>query len=199
MTADIRDGTPPPAPPWVLAPVDPAAGRPDGLSITVVDRGRFTDLRIDPHGPGATAVAELLGAAPPTGPNTWTATADGRIVWLGPDEWLVAGSPAETELRAVLGPHGAATDVSGQWTALRIRGPLTRELLALGCALDTHPAVLGPGRSAQTTIARVPVLLVVLGPGDDLLVHVRPSFAGHLTAWLHDATHEFRTDLRSAP
>ena len=185
---------------------DPATGHPvltaggDGaLTVTAAPPGRLTNLRLDPLGPAADAVAALLGATPPARPNTWTATADGRIVWLGPDEWLISGGPAEAALRAALGPHGAATDVSGQWTALRVRGPLTRELLALGCALDTHPSVFGAGRCAQTTIAHAPVLLVVLRPGHDLLVHVRPSFAGHLTAWLLDAAQEFRTDQESTP
>ena len=169
-----------------------------GLSIEIQDFGLATTLRMDPDGPAADVVSAVLGARVPTRPNTWTATDDGEIVWLGPDEWLVTsrrGSAhvGERSLQAlVAGPGGSAVDVSGQRVALRVRGRLARELLAFGCALDLHPSKFPAGRSAQTTIALAGVVLVGFGHGDDYLIHVRPSFAGHLADWLLDAAQEFR-------
>ena len=182
-----------------LSPVHPLdawreafAALPAGLQITPEPLVAATDLRLDPTTPTAAAVADVLGAAVPTVPNTWVPTPTGRIVWLGPDEWLVtsdARSPQELEeaLRAAGAP--AAVDVSAQRTGLRLAGPLVRELLALGCALDLYPSVFPPGTCAQTTVGQVGVVLIA--DTDAVRLLVRPSFAGHLAAWLLDAALEF--------
>lgn len=181
-----------------LSPVHPLhawtdafAGLPDGLVITAEPLVAAADLRLDPATPVHGAVADLLGAAVPTTPNTWVATADGRIVWLGPDEWLVSSDThaphvLEGQLRA---RDAAAVDVSAQRTGMRLAGPLVRELLALGCSLDLHPSVFRPGTCAQTTLGQVGIVLIAAA--DSFHVLVRPSFAGHLAAWLLDAAIEF--------
>ena len=201
-----------------LTPVHPLdtwreafAALPDGLEITAEPLTAATDLRLDPA--ATETVTDLLGAAVPTVPDTWVATPTGRIVWLGPDEWLVqsnAHAPQELEsaLRAAatrggvpsdgvdpapdpgrVAATGAAVDVSAQRTELRLAGPLVRELLALGCALDLHPSVFPPGTCAQTTVGQVGVVLIATDDAFHILV--RPSFAGHLAAWLLDAATEF--------
>jgi sarcosine oxidase subunit gamma len=63
-------------------------------------------------------------------------------------------------------------------------------LLAHGCALDLRPRVFGPGRCAQTLLARAGVVLMARD-GDEFLVFVRSSFAGYLAAWLLDAAAEY--------
>lgn len=169
------------------------------LAIEIEEVGRSTDLRLDPSGPARAVVGTVLGAALPTRPNTWTATEDGEIAWLGPDEWLFTSRhtrphAGEESLRGLVAEHGgAAVDVTGQRVAVRIRGRLARELLALGCALDLHPQSFPAGSCAQTLLAQAGVLLLALGHGDDYLVHVRSSFAGYLADWLLDATAEFRS------
>lgn len=169
------------------------------LTVEIDDVAQATDLRLDPGGPAGALAADALGAALPDRQDTWTATPDGEVLRLGPDEWLVTSRRArpqagEAALRAlVAGYGGAAVDVSGQRVVLRVRGPLARELLAFGCALDLHPSRFPAGRCAQTLVAQTGVVLVALGHGDDFLLHVRTSFAGHLAAWLLDAALEFRT------
>jgi sarcosine oxidase subunit gamma len=127
----------------------------------------------------------------PARPNTTAATADGLALWLGPDEWLVvggdwspaAGAAAERAWQAVA---DAATDVSAQWTGLRLAGPGAADLLSFACALDLHPAKFPPGSCAQTLLARVPaVLLHHPSGGYDLLL--RPSHTTYLHAFLTDA------------
>lgn len=171
------------------------AALPDGLDVAAGPLVAASDLRLDPTTPAATAVADLLGAAVPAVPNTWVATPHGRIVWLGPDEWLVTSDThAPHELEELLRAAGAAAvDVSAQRTELRLAGPLVRELLALGCSLDLHPSVSPPGTCAQTTVGQVGVVLIATGDSFRLLV--RPSFAGHLAAWLLDAALEFRDEM----
>ncbi|WP_027946009.1 sarcosine oxidase subunit gamma [Amycolatopsis taiwanensis] len=169
----------------------------DGLVVRAEDEIAAVDLRIDPAGPGAEALGRMLGAALPVEPNTWTHTADGQIIWLGPDEWLVTSArslPHELEHDlgwAASAYDGAAVDVSAQRTSIRLRGSLARELLSFGCSLDLRPSVFSAGSSAQTLVGRAGVLILALGE-EDLRLFVRPSFAGYLAEWLLDAAEEFR-------
>lgn len=149
------------------------------------------------------AAAQALGVDLPVRPGTWAATEEGRVVWTGPDEWLVtapatssrAGLAAETRLRAALAPHGGtAVDVSAQRVTLRLSGPHARAVLAKGCSIDVHPRSFGPGAAAQTTLGQAGVVLLSLGStGDEFAVLVRTSFATYLTDWLTDASLEFRS------
>lgn len=203
MTAETHP-LPPTHPLDAAAPAFAALSGPD-LTIEVEDTGLATDLRLDPAGPARHVVGAVLGVPLPTRANTWTATTDGEIVWLGPDEWLVTSrrhrsQAGEESLRALVAGHGgAAVDVTGQRVALRLRGPLARELLALGCALDLHPHVFPAGSAAQTLLGQAGVILLALGHGDDFLLHVRSSFAGYLADWLLDATTEFRPTAPARP
>ncbi|WP_435120949.1 sarcosine oxidase subunit gamma [Amycolatopsis thermoflava] len=162
-----------------------------GLNLEAEPPVAAVDLRVTPP-------ADVLGTPLPTEPNTWVYAADGQIVWLGPDEWLVTSTAAqghelEARLGAVVRPRGgAATDVSAQRTGIRVSGRHARDLLATGCALDLHPLAFPAGSAAQTTLGQAPVLLLALGAGEDFRVFVRPSFAGYLADWLLDAALEFQ-------
>ena len=83
----------------------------------------------------------------------------------------------------------AIVDVSANRTTLELRGPRSRELLEFGCPIDLHPRVFGPGRCAQTLLARANVLIwhVADEPEDTWRLFVRPSFAAYVAAWLADA------------
>lgn len=170
----------------------------DGLTAQAESGVAAVDLRLDPDGPGPQALGRTLGAALPVEPNTWTPTADGQVIWLGPGEWLVTSANAvpheleETLGRAASGYDGATVDVSAQRTGIRLRGPLAREVLTFGCALDLRSAAFPAGACAQTTVGRAGVLLLALGE-EDLRLFVRPSFAGYLAEWLLDAADEFRS------
>lgn len=156
------------------------------------------NVRLDPKGPAADAVGLALGLQLPLEPDSVVHAGDRYALWLGPDEWLVVGPPGssadlENEIRAAAGDEPAAvTDVSAQRTTLLVAGPRARDLLAHGCSLDLHPRAFGPGRCAQTTLARAQVVLVAR---DELRagfwVLVRSSFAGYLADWLLDAASEY--------
>jgi sarcosine oxidase, subunit gamma len=155
------------------------------------------NVRLDPTGPAAAAVAVVLDEALPTRPCTAVVAGDRELLWLGPDEWLVlapAGCADElaASLRTAIGAErGAVTDVSAQRTAVVLRGPGTRELLAKGCSIDLHPKVSPRGTCVQTLLAQTGVTLVV---HDDtasrFLLLVRASFAVYLAGWLLDASTE---------
>jgi sarcosine oxidase subunit gamma len=176
------------------------AALPDSVQIVGEPFVAMADLRLDPAGPAAAAVAAHLGVAPPTTPNTWVLGDTASVIWLGPDEWLVTSpftTPEDLEagLRAAVGEDGCVVDVSAQRTTLRLRGDHVRDVLATGCALDLHPRVFGTGSAAQTAVGLAGVVLLALdGTGTHYRVIVRSSFARYLTTWLLDAAGEFRAD-----
>ena len=174
---------------------DSFARLPDTVGITAEPYVAMVDVRLGAVSPEASAA---LGVDLPTVPNTWVPAGTGRVVWLGPDEWLLSSTseaPEELEARvraAVLPLGGSATDVSAQRTGLRLTGARVRDVLAKGCSIDLHPRVFGCGRSAQTTLGQAGVVLLALSDrGDDHVVLVRSSFAGYLADWLLDAALEF--------
>jgi sarcosine oxidase, subunit gamma len=169
-------------------------------SVAIVEEPFVTmvDLRVGPFGSGAVAAAELLGVELPTAASTYAKIADTTVIWLCTDEWLVTGTALvgpelEARLREAVAPHdGAAVDVSGQRTTLRLRGPHSRDVLAKGCALDLHPRAFGEGTAAQTMVGQAGVILLAVNEtGDDYRILVRSSFAWYLADWLLDATGEY--------
>ncbi|MEV5149788.1 sarcosine oxidase subunit gamma family protein [Streptomyces sp. NPDC052727] len=162
------------------------------------------NVRLDAKSPAAEAVGLALGFQLPLEPNTVVRSGELTALWLGPDEWLVVGLPGtqrdlQARIRAAAGDEPVSvTDVSAQRTTLLVAGPRARDLLAHGCALDLHPRAFGPGRCAQTNLARTQVVLVARDEDRaGFWVLVRSSFAGYLTDWLLDAAVEHSTTLPS--
>jgi sarcosine oxidase subunit gamma len=155
-------------------------------------------LRVAPSTAAATAAGYALGAPLPVAPNTTSAAGEVQILWMAPDEWLVIGpTEVRTRLRdrleaALAGEHATVVDVSAHRTAIEVAGSDARELLMKGCAVDLHPRTFGPGRCAQTTLARAQVVLLVCTPEPAYWVFVRASFAEYLAEWLLDASGEYR-------
>ena len=153
-------------------------------------------VRLHASGAAAAAVGEVLSAPLPVEPNTVASGGACRVLWLGPDEWLVVAPPAdrrrlEEELRAALGAEsGAVVDVSGERTILQLSGPRAREVLMKGCSIDLHPTAFAVGRCAQTGLARAQVVLVPTRE-DAFWILVRSSFSDYLSAWLGDAMAEY--------
>jgi sarcosine oxidase subunit gamma len=177
---------------------DDLAALPDGVQITPWPFVAMADLRLDPAGPAAAAVAAYLGVYLPTTPSTYVEGEPATAIWLGPDEWLIT-SPfwtpdgLATALREAVGGDGTVVDVSAQRTTLRLRGEHVRDLLAGGCSLDLHPRVFRRGAAAQTLLGQAGVLLMALDDtGTHYQVLVRSSFAGYLISWLLDAATEHR-------
>ncbi|MEU9213554.1 sarcosine oxidase subunit gamma family protein [Streptomyces sp. NPDC048415] len=156
------------------------------------------NVRLDAKGAAADAVGLALGLPLPLEPNTVVRAGELTALWLGPDEWLVVGTPGtqqdlENRIRAATGDEPVSvTDVSAQRTTLLVAGPRARDLLAHGCPLDLHPRAFGAGRCAQTTLARAQIVLVARDESRaGFWVLVRSSFAGYLTDWLLDAAAEY--------
>src|SRR5262249_44365692 len=97
------------------------------------------------------AVARTVGAALPLTANRVSSGNGFAILWLGPDEWLVAGAPGrERDLvpalrQALAGQHAAVVDVSEARTVITVAGPRARDMLQKGTTLDLHPRAFEPG------------------------------------------------------
>jgi len=149
------------------------------------------------------AVAAVLGIEPGVEPLTAVRRRDLTILWLGPDEWLVVTPDRRREriertLRDALdGQHAAVTDVSHGRTVLVLSGPDAPAMLAKGCSLDLHPRGFGPGRCAQSRLARCQALIHQTTDAPEFEVHVQRSFAEYAWTWLEDAGQEF--GLRIVP
>jgi sarcosine oxidase subunit gamma len=124
-------------------------------------------------------------------------SADYRIYWLGPDEWLIM-TPAgqQDELKAKLhkalkGVFSAVVDNSSGLTTLHITGDNAGALLATDCPLDLHPRAFKAGQCAQTRLAKAGMTLSPLSKETGFEVIIRRSFADYLLLWLQDAAVAF--------
>ena len=139
------------------------------------------------------AVAEAVGLDLPLDPNTAASGLDRSALWLGPDEWLIVGPAGQAaviqaSIRKAVQGSGSVVDVSANRTAISVQGKAARELLAFGCAIDLDARAFGPGRCAQTMLAKAQVIIQHLGAGPGFVVYVRASFATYLADWLLDAS-----------
>lgn len=157
------------------------------VALAAVTSARQVGLRLRPPFP-----AYLAGVPLPLAANRVAATGGLRVLWLGPDEWLVVADGDAPDLlprleRAVAGRRAAVTDLSSSRAIIDIAGSGARDLLAAGCGLDLHPRVFAPGQCAQTLFARVPVILDQLDATPHYRLMVRRSCAGWLAERMIDA------------
>jgi sarcosine oxidase subunit gamma len=170
-----------------------------GVEIRPMARLAQVSLRVDASDEALVRrVSAAIGTSLPTEPGTVASTPDAKrhALWLGPDEWLVVGQDgtAASVERAIreAGSDAFVTtvDVSANRVGREIAGPAAHEVLGFGCAIDLEPPAFGPGRCAQTLLARAAVIVweTASAEAPTYRVLVRPSFAGYLDAWLADAT-----------
>ena len=150
------------------------------------------DLRLDPRNEAAgSAVAAALGAGLP-GPNAWVTAGAAQVLWQAYDEWLILSADGRqpavaASLRSALADaHFAITDVTDLRAVFRLQGPLARDVLQKGCAVDLHPRAFGPSSCVTTAVARVRVTLRQVETVS-YEIFVERSYAAYLRDWLNDA------------
>ena len=161
----------------------------DGTLLQAVPFLAQVGIRLDPAGPASGRVAAELGANLP-GPNRALDAGGRRVVWLGPDEWLIVATDGEERglvaiLEDAIGVDGAVIDLSANRTGLALSGPAARDVLATCCSLDFHPRAFQPGTCAQTLIQKAGVLIDQRDEHTYLLL-MRPSFSAYIAEWLID-------------
>ena len=113
------------------------------------------------------SVNEVLNTILPIRPNTYITIDSLKIIWLGPDEWLIIDENGDdkqdliSKLENAIGSQDASvTDVSENRTVIRIMGTKLFILLAKFLTLDLDNSLADSSSVAQTLFIKVPVLLM---------------------------------------
>jgi sarcosine oxidase subunit gamma len=165
-----------------------------GLVFHAIDHLGKLNIRGD-HSLEA-AVKAATGCNFPPLANQFEAAGERRVVWLGPNEYLLlCESGKEKALHDTLTStiktgYFAITDVSDSMCAFSLSGPAVRKVLAKGCSLDLHPSQFGAGKCAQSLLAHAGITLMALSDVAFILI-CRTSFAPYIHDWLVDAALEY--------
>ena len=129
------------------------------------------NLRGDPNNDFILKNSKILGSVLPVAPNTYTHTYTKdkklKVIWLGPNEWLIV-IEYQSEKNDIFSKlqssnndkETSVTDVSENRTIIRIRGKKTYVLLSKFLVLDLEKNLSTDLSCAQTLFVKVPVLLV---------------------------------------
>ena len=113
------------------------------------------------------SINEVLNTILPTRPNTYKKIDSLKIIWLGPDEWLIIDEKRDdkqnlfSKLESSNGSQDVSvTDVSENRTVIRIMGTKIFVLLAKFLTLNLDNSLNSSSSIAQTLFIKVPVLLM---------------------------------------
>jgi sarcosine oxidase subunit gamma len=153
----------------------------------------------------ALIVKKVIGIALPQNPCTASTNSKGdRILWMGPDEWLIILQGADKlHLKYELGnslknTFSAVIDVSNSRSILRITGAKSRETLMKGCSIDLHPRSFKVNSVVNTWLAQARIALHKISESnysESYDIYVHRSFADYLWMWLQDAVKEYSTKI----
>lgn len=118
-------------------------------------------------------------ARPDAGASTVSSDGKHRLLWTAPDQMLLMSIPGLSrpveDIRGALDVPAYLTDQSDAWTALRLAGPRTVDMLQRMVPIDTAPESFGPGRVARTVTEYMGVIVLREEGGDILLLAARSS------------------------
>jgi len=169
--------------------LDARASDDAGEAALMLAERRFL-AKINIRGKAASeTVKQAIGVDLPSEPNTVAEGNNLCALWLGPAEWLVVGpTDAEEAIEAALsealeGKSAAVVDVTEGSSTIRVAGQMARDVIAMGCPLDLHPRVFGPGRCAQSFLSRSPIIIHQV-TDEAFDIHIERSQTDYLWTWL---------------
>ena len=123
------------------------------------------NLRFDPNNNVyMSSCGKILGAELPTKPNTYIKNEKVKIIWLGPDEWMIINNQENElffKLKNELGDlEASVTNVSENKIIIRLSGKKIITLLSKFLVLDLEKNLGNQSSCAQTLFVKVPILLV---------------------------------------
>lgn len=150
--------------------------------------------------PGSLAgVLSRLGIAGTPKPRLGLAGESGDLLWTGADQWWAVGREREMSAADALGlceaEDATALDLGHSRTAVRVSGPMARDLLAKGCPLDVDG--LEAGYCAPTRLGPFSVVLHCRAESFFDL-YVFRSFGLAMWEWLADEAAEFGYEVRGS-
>jgi len=136
-----------------------------GIKIQELPYVNKINLRLDPNNNVyMSSCGKILGAVLPTKPNTYVQNEKVKIIWLGPDEWMIINDQENElfiKLKNELGDlEASVTDVSENRTIIRLSGKKIMTLLSKFLVLDIEKNLGNQSSCAQTIFVKVPILLI---------------------------------------
>lgn len=137
--------------------------------------------------------------------NRFTTHGPTRVLWTGPDDWLIVDErPDASELLgalegAVAGHHTAVVEVSGNRVRFRISGRDARALMNRACALDFDPPEFAAGHCAGTIVARAQAFVMQTSDDPTYELLVRRSFAAYVADWFVTARRALPSSSAAPP
>lgn len=120
-------------------------------------------------------------------PNSTRRCAEGLLLWLRPDQWLLLGDGLLGKGDGLLSRPGVAVlEAGARFVETTLAGPNAVDLLASGCSLDFRPRAFPVGACAQSRLEQVPVILHREAL-DRFTVYVERPLARYLALWLEAA------------
>jgi sarcosine oxidase subunit gamma len=147
-------------------------------------------------------VGEVFGVQPPVRPNTVAGNHQSRVLWLGPDRWLLVWEAGVIEdfASTLEGrfPSQVATvvELSGGRSVFVLSGLHARDVLAKHVPIDLSEPKFRVGSCAQSAIGNIGVLLHAESE-DAIEIYVYRGFAQHLWEMLVDSGEEFGVEVNS--
>ena len=130
----------------------------------------------------------------PLNPNTSNVSDKTRIIWTGPNRWLII-EPETRDLTSLIKNQIKETsvaiiDLSHARSSIEIDGLMTRDLLLKGAAIDFHPEVFLINHCVQTTFFNSSALISCL---DENRFNILIARGLALDLWnkIHEAAEEF--------
>jgi len=168
------------------------------VALREVAFGTQLGVRALPGSAAHAALAQATGVGLPAAVGEVAGSVDGTaVLWLGPDEFLVATDEAnelQAQLDAALGDEpGRVLALSANRAVLELSGPAATLVLRKSCPADLHPRSFAVNQAIVTSLANIPVLLWRTGE-ESWRILPRISFTEHTVLWLVDAMTEFGSE-----
>ena len=146
-------------------------------------------------------VVIILNTLLPIEVNTSVANNDLKIIWLGPNEWLIQFNIENqfqnifSKLQSTLNPQDTAvTDVTENRTIINVKGNNLYKLLAKFMVINLHEVLKKESSVAQTIFTKVPILIVRNHKDKEepsIDIHTNRSHTSYLYNLLVDGTRNF--------
>jgi sarcosine oxidase subunit gamma len=117
-------------------------------------------------------------------------------LWLGPDEYLLLGSEAESETlagtleEALQGEPHSLVDVSHRQTALELSTARAADVLSSGCPLDLDINAFPVGMCTRTVFAKAEIVLWRTA-ADVFHLEVWRSFTDYVAHFINEVAREY--------
>ena len=130
----------------------------------------------------------------PLHPNTSNVSHKTRIIWTGPNRWLIV-EPETRDLTSLIKNQIKETsvaiiDLSHARSSIEIDGSMTRDLLLKGAAIDFHPEAFLINHCVQTTFFNLSALICCLDE-NRFNIFIARAFALDLLQKVQEAAEEF--------